>query len=153
MKLCLYLMESVDRKCAWLLKSNTSKHTTPPESVGSSFCTYYDKVWRGPSLFNLSLVCGDFNSALHNIDVCGCVFMHGSKWTMCLFMFSFDIYFRFLRLCVRNCYLCFNFFAQLTKGIEQNWFLAESQTMWVSSVDSLYTGGTKHYSVYKAINP
>ena len=32
----------------------------------------------GQFIFDVTLVCGDHTSALHNIDVCGCVFMHGT---------------------------------------------------------------------------
>lgn len=93
----------------------------------------------------------------------------------CFFSFSvFKCLFELLCLCLRNGYLCFDFFAQITKGEEQTRVLAEDQKKKKKKhhenkgsehqqrgskhTDPILpsphcAGGTTHDSVYKAINP
>lgn len=67
-------------------------------------------------------------SALHNVDVCGCVFMHGKKvnFVVCPFVLWFLFLSDFF-VCVSETVTDANFFAQLTKGEEQSWVLAGRQ--------------------------
>lgn len=81
---CLYLWESGNEQCFRLLNGKNEQTQT---SLQNLFCphsalTLTEGSEGGPILFHLSLVCGDPKSALHNIDVCGCVFMHGTKWNL-----------------------------------------------------------------------
>lgn len=116
-------VESGNEKCFRLLKRK-NKRTHSPESVLPSFCPHADKVTGNTCV---SFVCGDLKSALHNIDVCGCVFMHGTKCNLWCVLFYVYFYFKLICISHRNCYWCFNFFAQSTKGEKQSWVLAGSQ--------------------------
>lgn len=71
-----------------------------------------------------------------------------------LFIFIFYIVFKCISvgLCLRNCYLCFDFFAQFTKGVDYSWFLAESLAVLAVSPESPRADDSQHNSVYKAIN-
>lgn len=72
----------------WSIKrvlAKRNKEHTPEPRVSSLFRTHNWQGLKGAnSLFFvfLSLVCGDLLLALHDVDVCGCVFMHGTKWSL-----------------------------------------------------------------------
>lgn len=63
-------------------------------------------------------VYGNFDLALHNINVC--IYAWNKVKRVSFYGSFFYIVFKciFVRLCLSNCYLCFNFFAQFTKGVE-----------------------------------
>lgn len=71
-------------------------------------------------------VYGNFDLALHNINVC--IYAWNKVKRVSFLRFIFTLFFFlciFVCLCLRNCYLCFNFFAQFTKGVEYSWIKQE----------------------------
>lgn len=119
------LINSVD---VWLiesvLESELDRNARQPRTIClSSVCTHTDEIWRGYIFFILSQV---------GTSQCRCVWLCIYAWNKvkCVvcpfltFLFSSKVF----RLRLWNCYCCFNFFAQFTKGEKLSWVLAGSQT-------------------------
>lgn len=119
------LINSVD---VWLiesvLESELDRNARQPRTIClSSVCTHTDEIWRGYIFFILSQV---------GTSQCRCVWLYIYAWNKvkCVvcpfltFLFSSKVF----RLRLWNCYCCFNFFAQFTKGEKLSWVLAGSQT-------------------------